>query len=124
MISAGNGGWPHSRIVTVPPLRIHQVKVVVIDQHRLLRTIKHQLALWVRVRLPDQPWRAGHHDKKNPRERWILRLKLFGLLVLGLIAHPTIDQAHLVFLRPRADPATEGTRKALQLLLIERLRTG
>src|SRR6516165_7893826 len=81
----------------VPPLRVDNVEMVVINQWPVFRPPQHYLARVIVFGLPDQGRSFGHENGKHPSKLRIQRAKFFGLSMFGLIANHKVAQRNLVF---------------------------
>ena len=81
----------------VPPLRVNNVEMVVIDQRPVFRPAQHHFAVAIVFGLPDQGWSFGDENSKHPSELGIDGAKFFGLGVLGFVADGKVAQRNFMF---------------------------
>ena len=89
----------------MPPVPIDEMEVIMVDQRRTFGAIEHHLAFRIRIRLPDPRRGAGDEHGKDSDKGGILGLKLFRLVVLGLVADRQNQSRARRSFRPRIVPA-------------------
>ena len=81
----------------VSPLRVENVKVVVINQRPVLRSAQHHFAVVIVFSLPYQGRSFSHENGKDASEARTSRTKFFGFGVLGFVADGKVAQRNLMF---------------------------
>ncbi len=89
----------------MPPLRVHDVKRVVVDEGPLLGQVPDHPAVRRAGHLPHRRHRARHHDQEHPRTHRVGREVLLGDLVLALAALAVDDRDPV---RPGRGPHPAG----------------
>ncbi len=104
----------------MPPLRVHDVKRVVVDEGPLLGQVPDHPAVRRAGHVPHRCHRARHHDQEHPRPDRVGREVVLGDLVLALAAL-AVDDRDPVRAGRGPDPAGEPPGHPHQMRVVQQV---